>query len=53
MAETTQSTEHSADFDHLNERWEQKRISLSMLRKYVIGVRITPEEFTEITGVEY
>ena len=44
---------HSADFDHLKERWEQKRISISMLRKYVKGNRITPEEFTEITGEQY
>lgn len=45
--------EHSAQFDHLKERYDNGRISISMLRKYVIGGRITPEEFTEITGVEY
>lgn len=45
--------EHSPQFDHLKERYDNGRISISMLRKYVIGGRITPEEFTEITGVEY
>lgn len=45
--------EHSPQFDHLKERYDQGRISISMLRKYVKGGRITEEEFTEITGVEY
>ena len=40
-------------FEHLKERWEQGRISESMLRKYVLGGRITPEEFYQITGIEY
>ena len=44
---------HSPDFDHLNERWTQKRISISMLKKYVLGGRITAEEFEEITGQKY
>lgn len=44
---------HSPQFEHLKERWEQGRISISMLRKYVIGGRITKEEFTEITGQTY
>jgi len=44
---------HSAQFDHLKERYDQGRISISMLRKYVLGGRITAEEFTEITGTEY
>lgn len=50
MAETTT---HSPQYEHLKERYEQKRISLSMLRKYVKGGRITAEEFVEITGVAY
>lgn len=51
MAETT----HSKDFAHLKERWDSKpsRISESMLRKYVLGKRITAEEFEEITGQKY
>lgn len=43
----------SAQFEHLKERYEQGRISISMLRKYVKGGRITEEEFTLITGIEY
>ena len=49
MANTT----HSPQFEHLKERYEQGRISISMLRKYVLGGRITAEEFTEITGEKY
>lgn len=49
MANTT----HSPQFEHLKERFEQKRISVSMLRKYVLGGRITEEEFKEITGEDY
>ena len=44
---------HSAQFDHLKERYESGRISISMLRKYVQGGRITAEEFEEITGEKY
>lgn len=44
---------HSAQFAHLKERYDQGRISISMLRKYVKGGRITEEEFTEITGEQY
>ena len=44
---------HSAQFDHLKERYDQGRISISMLRKYVTGGRITAEEFEEITGEKY
>lgn len=49
MAKTT----HSPQFEHLKERYEQGRISISMLRKYVLGGRITEEEFKEITGEAY
>lgn len=49
MADTT----YSSQYEHLKERYEQGRISISMLRKYVKGGRITAEEFEEITGVEY
>lgn len=45
--------EHSPQFEHLKERFEQGRISISMLKKYVLGGRITAEEFEEITGKEY
>ena len=44
---------HSAQFEHLKERYDQGRISISMLRKYVKGGRITEEEFFEITGEQY
>ena len=44
---------HSPQFEHLKERYDNGRISISMLRKYVIGCRITKEEFKEITGLEY
>ena len=49
MPETT----HSPQFEHLKERYEQGRISVSMLKKYVLGGRITEDEFTEITGQQY
>lgn len=45
--------EHSPQFEHLKERYEQGRISDSMLRKYVAVGRITEEEYTEITGNEF
>lgn len=44
---------YSAQFEHLKERYEQGRISISMLRKYVKAGRITAEEFEEITGQAY
>ena len=43
----------SGQFQTLKTRWEQGRISESMLRKYVEAGRITAEEFTEITGIAY
>lgn len=43
----------SSQFNHLKERYDQGRISITMLRKYVKANRITSEEFTEITGQEY
>ena len=43
----------SAQYKTLKTRWEQGRISEDMLRKYVEAGRITAEEFTEITGIEY
>lgn len=43
----------SSQFNHLKERYDQGRISITMLRKYVKANRITAEEFTEITGQEY
>ena len=46
------SGEHSPQFAHLKERYDNGRISVNMLSKYVIGARITAEEFTEITGIE-
>ena len=45
--------EHSPEFDKLKARWEQGRISESMLRKYVQAGRITEEEFTEITDIPF
>ena len=43
----------SAQFETLKSRWEQGRISETMLRKYVEAGRITAEEFTEITNLPY
>lgn len=43
----------SVQYNNLKKRWEQGRISENMLRNYVKVGRITPEEFTEITGIEY
>ena len=45
--------EHSAQFEHLKTRYEQGRISDSMLRKYVKVGRITEEEYEEITGKSF
>ena len=45
--------EYSKQFEHLLERYQQDRISISMLAKNVIGKRITAEEFTIITGEKY
>lgn len=44
---------HSPQFDHLMQRYDQGRISDSMLRKYVAVGRITAEEYKEITGNEF
>ncbi|MBE6902247.1 MAG: XkdX family protein [Ruminococcaceae bacterium] len=44
---------HSAQYEHLKARYEQGRISDSMLRKYVAVGRITAAEYTEITGKDY
>lgn len=44
---------HSPQFEHLKKRYEQGRISDSMLRKYVAVGRITKDEYTEITGNTY
>ena len=46
-------TKHSPQYEHLKERYEQGRVSISMLRKYVLGGRITEAEFEEITGEKY
>lgn len=45
--------EHSKEYDKLKDRWDNGRISESMLRKYVRAGHITAEEFTEITGIPY
>ena len=45
--------EHSSQYYTLLERYDQGRISLAMLRRYVLVGRITAEEFAEITGKEY
>lgn len=45
--------EHSTQFEILKRRWEQGRISETMLRNYVKVGRITAEEFTEITGIPF
>lgn len=41
------------NFETLKKRWDAGRISETMLRLYVRKGIITPEEFTEITGIEY
>lgn len=43
----------SGQYNTLKKRWEQGRITEDMMRKYVEVGRITAEEFTEITGIEY
>lgn len=43
----------SAQFVTLKQRWEQGRITESMLRNYVKVGRITAVEFTQITGLSY
>lgn len=43
----------STQYDTLKRRWEQGRISESMLRRYVKAGRITADEFKEITGIDY
>lgn len=43
----------SAQFNTLKKRYEQGRISIAMLRKYVLVGRITAEEFEDITGEAY
>lgn len=45
--------EHSPQFEHLMQRYDQGRISDSMLRKYVAVGRITQDEYKEITGNEF
>lgn len=42
-----------SQFDTLKTRYEQNRISIEMLKKYVQAGRITAEEFAEITGQSY
>ena len=42
-----------SQFDVLKARYEQGRISIEMLRKYVQVGRITEAEFKEITGENY
>ena len=43
----------SSQFENLKKRYEQGRISINMLRNYVKVGRLTKEEFTLITGIEY
>jgi uncharacterized XkdX family phage protein len=43
----------STQYNTLKTRYEQGRISIAMLRKYVLVGRITEEEFKTITGEEY
>lgn len=43
----------SSQYTTLKTRYEQGRISVAMLRKYVLVGRITEEEFEEITGEAY
>lgn len=42
-----------SEFEKLKNRYEQGRISISMLKKYVQAGHITAEQFTEITGQPY
>lgn len=42
-----------SQFEILKQRYEQGRISIDMLRKYVEAGRITADQFKEITGEDY
>ncbi len=48
---------HSADYWKIKDYWDQGLLGApdddSKYRKYVQKGKITPEEFTEITGNEY
>lgn len=44
---------HSPQYENLKKRYEQGRISISMLRNYTKVGRITEEEYFEITGFVY
>lgn len=44
--------EHSAMFENLKKRYEQGRITKSMLMNYVKTGRITQKEYDEIVGLE-
>jgi uncharacterized protein (UPF0305 family) len=58
MANTT-TTEHSAKFEELNERYQKKYVTKATLKKWVqindkkSSAGITPEEYKEITGEVY
>ena len=45
--------EHSPQFEHLKERYDQGRLRISLLRGYVKTGAITEEELEEITGQKY
>lgn len=45
--------EHSAQFNILEKRYEQGRITKAMLENYVKVGRITAEEYAEITGENF
>jgi hypothetical protein len=58
MANTT-TTEHSAKFEELLERYQKNYVTKTTLKKWVqindkkSGAGITPEEYKEITGEVY
>lgn len=58
MAKTTEK-QHSERFEELQRKWQKNYITIETLRGWVqielkkAGRGITPEEFKEITGIDY
>jgi hypothetical protein len=58
MAKTT-TTEHSAKFEELNEKYQKNYVTKATLKKWVQindkkpGSGITRDEYAEITGEQY
>lgn len=46
-------TEHSKDFEKYRDRYNRGGCTIEQLRRLVELGKLTPEEFTEITGEDY